>query len=83
MAVAFFGVGGGGYTGDFGALEWPRRRGKGEEEGMRRREVGKWDVKRDGTTSLCILWMRRKWRRGELNFYFILFDRNRRVPGSL
>ena len=34
--------------------------GAAEEGGGRRRSrvVGKWEVKRGGTTSLCILWMR-------------------------
>lgn len=69
LAVAFFGVDGKGSETEkiqatlahWNGLVGEGRRGGG---GGGRRDVGKWEFRRDGTMSLCILWMRRKWRRG-------------------
>jgi hypothetical protein len=59
-AVVFLGEDGGYKKGERDDLDWlegPGRNGgrRREEEG---RVVGKWEVKRGGTTSLCILWTR-------------------------
>lgn len=66
---------------------WKSLAGAGRGRGRRRRsrDVGKWEVRRGGTTSLCIFvdGEEEVEERQEIDFIlFYLFVRNRRVPGS-